>query len=269
VKQNRSTSIATTLHRLRSFFPERSIEVREHDRSSCQRLYTRLASTAKPDTHRNTLAEARTFFKWCVKTGKTSANPLDGVEGVGRRRKGKPQLRIDEARRWLAEGEKLAVREAGAVAAMASLLMGLRASEIITREVRDLDDDGRLLWIPSAKTEAGRRTVEVPDVLRPCLVRLAKGRGRSERLFGEHWRDWVRKWVRRICRAAGVPLVSAHSMRGLHSSLAIQRGVTAHEVARTLGHASPNVTREHYATVEAQESDVQRRALTVLRGGRK
>jgi hypothetical protein len=26
-----------------------------------------------------------------------------------------------------------------------------------------------------------------------------------------------RKWVQRICRAAGVPKVSAHGMRGLHT----------------------------------------------------
>ena len=39
------------------------------------------------------------------------------------------------------------VGDEGAVAAMMALVMGMRASEIVSRVVRDLDDDGRLLWI--------------------------------------------------------------------------------------------------------------------------
>ena len=53
--------------------------------------------------------------------------------------------------------------EKRAIAALVSLLMGMRASEITTRIVRDLDDSGRLLWIPHAKTEAGKRTLQVPE----------------------------------------------------------------------------------------------------------
>ena len=48
----------------------------------------------------------------------------------------------------------------------------------------------------------------------------AEGKSPEAKLFGEHWRDWVRKWVQRICEAAGVPVVTAHGMRGLHSTLA-------------------------------------------------
>ena len=95
-------------------------------------------------------------------------NPLDEVVGVGKRRHGKAQLRIDEARRWQAKALELADQgEAGAVAAMMSLVMGMRASEIVSRVVRDLDDDGRLLWIPETKTEAGKRTLPVPEFLQP------------------------------------------------------------------------------------------------------
>ena len=45
------------------------------------------------------------------------------------------------------------------MAAMMSLLMGMRASEIVSQIVHDLDDEGRLLWIPETKTEAGKRTM--------------------------------------------------------------------------------------------------------------
>ena len=222
VKQNRGTSIATTMHRLDAFFVDREASVRGLDESVCQSLYARLASQTKTDTHRNTLAEAKTFLKWCMRNGHVRTNPLEAVEGVGRRKKGKPQLRIDEARKWMEIALWRAQKQPGAVAALVSLLMGLRATEIISREVRDLDDRGTLLWIPSSKTEAGKRSVEVPEVLHSVLHRLANGRSPSDRLFGHHWRDWVRKWVRRICIEAGVPTVSAHAMRGLHSSLAVR-----------------------------------------------
>jgi integrase len=170
-------------------------------------------------------------------------NPIDGVKGVGKRKHGKAQLRIDEARKWLARPTEFADKgETGAVAAMVALLMGMRASEITSRVTRDLDDGGQLLWIPETKTEAGRRTLQVPEVLQPYLRRLAEGKQPHDRLFGEHWRDWPRKWVQKICKGAGMPKVSAHAMRGLHSTLAVDSGVTAHAVAVALGHESVTTT---------------------------
>ena len=58
---------------------------------------------------------------------------------------------------------------------MMSLVMGMRASEIVSRIVRDLDDDGQLLWIPGTKTEAGKRTLPVPAFLQPYLRDIVRG----------------------------------------------------------------------------------------------
>jgi hypothetical protein len=66
-----------------------------------------------------------------------------------------------------------------------------------------------------------------PPVLQPYLAELTSGKTAKALIFGQHWRDWVRKWVRTICEDAKVPLVSAHSMRGLHSTLAIDAGSRA------------------------------------------
>ena len=141
------------------------------------------------------------------------AKSFGGGRGVGKRRHGKPQLRVDEARRWLTKAVELADSgEAGAAAAAALLafVMGMRASEIVNRVVRDFDDDAKLLWIPDSKTEAGRRTLQVPTILQPLMKQIAHGKSPAAMLFGHHWRDWVRKWVKRICEAAGVPKVTAH-----------------------------------------------------------
>jgi integrase len=223
------------------------------------------------DYHRNALAEARSFLQWCVAKQKwLRANPLDGVEGKGKRRHGKPQLRIDESRRWTDKALEHAEQgEAGAVAAMMTLLMDLRASEIVSRVTRDVDDDGHVLWIPDAKTPAGKRTLEVPSVLVAYLQALVAGREPEERLFGQHWRDWVRKWVQHICREAGVPVITAHGMRGTHASLATERGVTAHAVAAALGHESPRTTQQSYTARSSVSKARQQKVLTVLDGGRR
>jgi integrase len=145
----------------------------------------------------------------------------------------------------------------------------VRASEIISRVVRDLDDEGRLLWIPETKTEAGKRTLPVPEFLQPYLRRIAEGKGPQDLLFGRHWRDGPREWVQRICKAAKVPQVTAHGMRGLHGTLAVESGATTHIVAQALGHESETTSRERYISREAITSADQRRVLRVLAGGQR
>jgi integrase len=267
---------AERLRRLRTFFVDETVLLSELTTSACVTFYDALRTRVSEktgrqysvDTHRNTLAEARMLAKWAVKKRWLRSSPVDDIEGKGKRRHGKAQLRIDEARNWMAKAAELAdAGEGGAVAAMMTLLLGMRASEIVSRVVRDLDDDGRLLWIPDAKTEAGKRTLRVPDMLRPYLQRLVDGRKPEELIFGVHWRDWPREWVQAICEKAAVPLVCAHSMRGLHSTLAMDAGVTGHVVAASLGHESVSTTVQSYAQPQAVEGARQRRALRVLAGG--
>ena len=51
-------------------------------------------------------------------------------------------------------------------------------------------------------------------------------------------------------------------MRGLHGTLAVERGATTHAVAQALGHESETTAREAITGAD------QRRVLTVLAGGR-
>jgi integrase len=269
-KGNKPGSVSVTIHRLRGFFPDQELWLDDLTPAMCQRYYEELTKRLAVDTHRNVLVQVRTFLNWCVKKTWIETNPLDGVEGIGRRRHGKPQLRIDEARKWMAAAVDYANSgEVGAVVAMTALLLAMRASEIVKRQVRDLDDGGRLLWIDDTKTEAGRRTLEVPAVLQPHLLRLAENRPAEQMLFGLHDRSFVRRWVRRICTAAKVPMVCAHSMRGLHSTLSRERGITGEVVATALGHVDKRVTEQSYTRPEAISNAQQRRVLEVLNGGRK
>jgi integrase len=288
---NRPSSYVETPRRLRSFFAAvgkgRIANLRAEE---CEELYADLTErkatmwrgsgkqrklveldrTLSVDTCRNMLLEARSFLKWCVGKKWLTENPLAGVEGEGRRKHGKPQLRIDESRLWLDKASELAGGgDVGAIGAMCALLLGLRATEITLRQVRDLDDDGRLLWIPDSKTEAGRRTVEVPEVLRGPLRALAANREPTALLFGDHWRDWPRRNIQRICEIAKVPMVSAHGMRGTASTIATEAGAVGHLIAAQLGHADKGATAaQSYIAPGTAEREKRKRGLGVLDGGK-
>ena len=56
------------------------------------------------------------------------------------------------------------------------MLMGLRAGEIVSRTVRDVDNGGRILWVDntdegfSPKTKASRRPVPMWTQVQPYLL---------------------------------------------------------------------------------------------------
>lgn len=225
-------------------------------------------------TQRFVLQIAKDFGSWSARRGYLKRSPFVDIRPVGRPNAGKPQLRIDEARRFL-EAAFAYFEETGhplAVGALLALLMGLRTSEALLRQVRDLDDGGRVLWIPSGKSKNARRRLVVPELLRPALLALCEGKGGDEPIFSvrddKHGGHRSTMWlvVRRICRRAGVPCVCPHSLRGLHSTLALEAGVTANAVASALGHGSFAMTARHYAAPGTLEGLQARRVVDVLGG---
>lgn len=284
-KQNKPQSCSATAWRLRRFFADTDLALNALTPKLALECYEKLVTlpserTKKPlsaDSHRNFLAEAKTFLGWCVRDRRwLKENPLAEVQGRGRRRHGKPQLRIDEARQLRTVcHEQAAAGNDGAVAVLIAMLMGLRASEIVSRTVRDLDDGGRILWIDdtehgfSPKTEAGRRPVTVWEEIRPYLLERTKNKLPGALLFpsdtgGSHWRDWVREQALRLCKLAGVPAVSAHSLRGFAATLGLLSGVPLSQVAASLGHESASTTLQSYAAPGTATALNQRQALAVL-----
>lgn len=238
------------------------------DIQAAQAWYDDLCDKYSVDTHRNALARAKAFFTWARKQGYVRRNPFDDVEPVGRRKKGKEQLRKHEAQAWLRVAEREAQRNTRTVAAMMTLLMGMRAGEICALRVRDVDDS--VLWISDSKTEAGRRRLVIPERLRAHLRRVTAGKDGEAPLFPGKSTDGtlnittVSKEVMRICRLARVPEVGAHSMRGLHATLATSAGAVSGDVSRALGHTSPAVTNAHYTKPEAHQEASARKVEAAL-----
>lgn len=288
-KGNKPTSIKETSRRLDAFFREPSLNLYSLTEERCTKYYRRFVDAGlRADSHRNYLAEARSFLKWCKRQRWLKANPLEDVEGVGRRRHGKTQLRFDEARAFY----RNALQEAqggheGASVALTALLLGLRVSEVVERLVRDIDDDGRVLWIPEAKTEKGRRVLQVPVELQPILAarrvkvvgrgakKASVAKGPLEYLFqaraggrytnGHRSKRWALVELRALCRRAGVSEVVMHSLRGLHGTLSIEAGATPHLVAAALGHESFTTTAESYLAPGTMAEQASKRAIERLK----
>ncbi len=228
----------------------------------------------KAATHRFYLELAKCFFRWAVRTGYISQNPFQEVEPVGRESVGKKQLRVEEARIY-AETAFRRFDEQQDVMALASvvpLYLGLRASEVLKRKVRDVDAGGALLWIDGGKTKNARRHLKVEaKELQERLLLLTYGRGPEEPLFGYGEtgkpRRYTALWAttQRICKAAGVPLVCPHSFRGLWATLSVESGAASSAVATALGHGNFAVTARHYAQPEALSNARSARVVDMLR----
>lgn len=218
------------------------------------------------------LKEAGQWAAWCRKRGYLSVDPFAGIELVGEKKHGKKQLRGDEAIAF--ETTALTLFDQGEHNALAAALLvdlGDRATEIAESDCRDFDLDCSVFWVQedNTKTAAGRRQLVIPEHLRPRVRRARGMRAGAARMFPNLDRHKLLALVKRICRAAGVPVVTSQSMRGLHSSLAKVEGATTAAVARALGHADQGATaQQSYITREAAALGQQRAVLRVLDGGR-
>ena len=275
-KGNKPKSIQTTLYRLTRFFSSQSTE-KLHTLTSgrMQALYDLQRESLSVDAHRNALAEVKSFLRWVVKEGYLATNPAENVKGTGRRKKGKMQLRPGEAKTLLERTLEMSSSGSdGALATAMALLMGLRAQEITRRVVRDVDVLTWTLYIDDAKTAAGTRSVEIPELLWKHFEKRIEDKQPADPLFpsrsadGFHHPEWVNDNVKKLCKALGLPLVCAHGLRGSHSTIAREAGATGHLVAKQLGHADERTTEAHYTTPGLGKRQNLKKALRVLQGGR-
>lgn len=265
----KEVTVETLERRVRMFFaPAMQQEVRSVTAKRCTELYKMLRKTGcAVQTHRRALVEAKRFLRWCVAQGLLASTPAAKVNPVGKPNAGKPKLRVTEARALVDVAVAAALQgDESAVAVLVALVLGRRASEVKNLDVRDVDDDGALLWVSDAKTAAGKVVLDVPIVLRPLLLDLVEVRKRAKesRLFPGRTRYWVYYHTLRLCKAAGVPPVCPQGLRGTHATLATQTGATAEMVVRAMGWTSIAVGERHYLAPGTTDRARAGRAATRL-----
>lgn len=225
-------------------------------------------------TLKGEVEELLRFGRFCVDRGWLAESPAEGIERPeGRLPRGKAQLRSSEARRFLDTALKEDPERAAG--ALIPLLFGLRASAVLTLRVRDVDLEARILWAPRVKTDSSERPYEIPEVLLPVFEQLLDGADGEDLLLPGRraegrTKTWLRRLVERLCRDAGVPVVSPHGLRGTHATLGAAAGTAPALVAASLGHSDKGRTaREHYIADGTLERASARRALRVITGSPK
>jgi integrase len=226
-------------------------------RSDLQALVDRLLAEGQhPSTIRNSLMPLRAIFRRTIARGDLAINPTRGLELPAVRGTRDRIAAPEEAAALLA-----ALDQDRAVWATA-MYAGLRRGELRALELSDIDLDANVIRVQRSwdaveglidpKSQAGRRTVPIPGVLRSVLVEHLGSLGRSNGLaFGQSarvpfqpkslsnraGRDWKRAALRPI---------TLHECRHTFASLMIAAGVNAKALSTYMGHASVMITLDRY-----------------------
>jgi integrase len=283
---NLESSVAQCKRWLELFFePVMSMQIARLRHEKATELYARFREGRSVDYHRDALSRAKGFLSWCVERGWVSENVLVKVKGIGKRKTGKPQFTGDEAHRWfvfmLAKAQRRStMRECQesdrATALLMLLLMALRQGDVINRRVRDVDLNATVLRVTKGKTAKSNRPRKIPDQLQPLLRQVVHGRDVEEWLFpasdtasGTHTNHWLRKSQRRFCKAAGVPYIPPHGLKGTAGSILAETGELSDKIADHLSHARSSMTERHYITPGIVDGAQAAKAFVVLSGGRR
>jgi len=230
--------------------------------------------------HRHTLAQAKSFMRWCVRPQKwIASSPLEDVKGIGVVSVGKEQLTGTESIKFYRLcADRALDGDHAALGLLMCLLMALRNGDVRKRVVRDVDLDGTVLRIgvgssARSKTKKGDRPRRIPSVLQVMIKRAAHGRDALAPLFpaadgGFHTKSWLKAAAKRLCKAAEVPYVTPHGLKGTTGTLATEAGALADAVAEYLSHTS-TATGRHYVADGAAANAKAARALEVIVGGKR
>jgi integrase len=226
--------------------------------------------SAAAATHRGRLRLVKAFWAWLRKRDLATDDPWSSVEPIGRVNTGKTQLGEAEARKLdqylFGQAED---GDEGALALLLALYLGLRTSEVLGLTVGAID--GTTVFVAGTKTKNARRKLALYEPVAKLLARHCAGRPATQRVFAANLPqqpkpDWAYKRLRKACQRLEIPQVCPHSLRGLHSSLALEAGATTHQVASALGHASFATTARHYAKRDSIEKGKAKRVADVLHG---
>lgn len=163
----------------------------------------------------------------------------------------------EQARRFL---EVAKDDELGSLYAVA-LGTGLRRGELLQLTWRDVERDSEhggivRLVVRRGKTAAAVRRIPCPDFASAALAAVAPAPGpiwtASPSYVSRHFQD--------LCRAAGVPVLTFHSLRHSAASLMLDAGVDPFLIRQILGHTRLEMTQRYARSGEA----LQREAIERL-----
>lgn len=253
------------------------------DPLTLSRFYRKLGERYAPTTVTATHTCLRAALRQAVKWRLIARAPTDDVTLPA----GKPKIKqiwsAEEARRFLVSSDDALWRflldslaRLGEALALTWGDVDLDAGIVTINATRTVDNEGRPRTRLGTKAGAGRRIETMQETI--AHLRRHRTAQLAQRLrLGPLWHDLnlvfprddgahyhpdsVRTLLRRACEAAGVPIVTPHSLRHTGATLAVAQGVPLHAVMRRLGHSNIGLTSSLYAHASPEADHAVAEAL--------
>jgi integrase len=249
-------------------------------RADVQDLADRLvAEGLNPSTIRNTLMPLRVIFRRALSRGEVAVNPTMAVELPAVRGKRDRIASPEEATNLLAA---LAERDQPLWAT--AFYAGLRRGELMALRWVDVDFENGVIRVERSwdvragavdpKSNAGRRTVPMPKILREYLAaHKLRCTWNDGLVFGRTAATPVQTTAldRRATRAwtrAKLARITLHECRHTFASFMIAAGVNAKALSTYMGHSSITITLDRYGHLMPGNEEQAAELLDVYLGSR-
>lgn len=252
--------------------PAETIDLARVDAAAVRSFVAALARERNRRGQGRALSVLRTFFRWACRVGEASANPAAAVPAPKTPKTLPRHLRPGETETLLEapQGDEPATRRDRALIELL-YASGLRVSELVSLDWRDLDLGGRVLRVLG---KGGKeRMVPFGRAAGAALAAWRLGwtelRGlapagddpvflnlRGERLTDRSVRRILDRWVEAAALARGV---HPHTLRHTFATHLLERGADLRAIQELLGHSSLSTT-QRYTHVDIE------RLLAVYRG---
>lgn len=253
----------TTAIRLRAIAPE--LKMQGLNKAAYQRIITEYAETHE----RQTVMDFNTQLTACIRDAfderVIDRDPTRKVVIAG---KSPPATK---KKKWLNESELkklLAILDLhnnnDRIIFMAAKT-GARFAEILALTPSDFDFVNRTMTINKTldykcpgggfmptKNHSSNRTIDIDAGTAAIIKTITKDMPNDQLVFcpkGRIFNATVNDRLDRLCKKAGITIVSTHALRHTHASLLIYAGVSMMSVSKRLGHANTSTTQNVYTHI--------------------
>lgn len=216
-----------------------------------------------PATSARKVASARSFFKYLVDTGQMKENPIRNVVSPAVNKKAPRVLTQSEYVQLLSVPQALTSPEARRDVVMLEVLYatGLRASEVVSLQLNDVDLDHAVLYCRQGKSHRQiHLSAEVCELLREYTANgrldLLYNDGETALFLNRRGHQLTRQgfWqiVKNYATKAGLgERVTPHTLRHSFAVRKMQGGADLRSVQQALGHAYISSTRVYRQPLSA------------------
>jgi len=198
-------------------------------------------------TVRGYMATLKTFLSWCYKRGLTF---LDAGAEV------KPPPDRNREVKWL-DGDQIkvlsrAVRGHRLVGPVCTILgLGLRRSEMVNLEWRDINFEVGIVRVRGTKTARAFREIPLPKKLADYFHKLSPSERYANVLLNTEGNPWCKSSlssaIRRFRVTEHVPFYwNFQVLRATYGSMLVKQGIPISHVSMALGHTDVRITQRWY-----------------------